>query len=119
MPPFPQSAVGAYPWPKSARHPAVGSRHVTRMGDRTMGTNQDADGFSKAKVEGEGFSKRQATEDDVEGHGFARVTGPDDFSKAKVDGEGFVRAKASGEDDVEGHGFARVTGPDDFSKAKT
>ena len=34
-----------------------------------MGTQRDADGFSKAKVDGEGFSKRQATEDDdVEGH---------------------------------------------------
>jgi hypothetical protein len=70
------------------------------------------------KTTPEGFSKRQATEDDVEGHGFARVTGPDDFSKAKTTPEGFSKRQAT-EDDVEGHGFARVTGPDDFSKAKT
>ena len=81
------------------------------------------EGFSKAKAT-EGFSKRQETEDDVEGHGFQRTA--DGFARAKADGDGFARAKATEgfskrqetEDDVEGHSLLDPFAARELSRAR-
>ena len=48
----------------------------------------------KKAIEGDDFNRRKATEDDVEGHSFAK--------RAAVEGEGLLKRMAT-EDDVEGH----------------
>ena len=69
----------------------------------------------------EGFSKRQETEDDVEGHSLSRRRDADGegFDRAKVTPEGFSKRKAT-EDDVEGHSLSRRRDADGegFNRAK-
>ena len=49
---------------------------------------------TRKAVEGDDFATRNATEDDVEGHGFS--------TRKAVEGDDFAARKAT-EDDVEGH----------------